>query len=78
MKLRGGTRVDKPRPRHVLMTLNRLSPEKMQAVHDGPIFSVSIFGVLRTRSRMGNDKTEAGFVVTELDANSAFVTRHAA
>jgi hypothetical protein len=60
------------------MTLNRLSPEKMQAVHDGPIVSVSFINVPMASSKVGSDETETGVVIIESDANSAFVTRHAA
>jgi hypothetical protein len=60
------------------MTLNRLSPEEMQAIHDGPIVSVSLIDIPMTGSQVGSDKAEACVVVIEPDANSAFVPRHAA
>ena len=60
------------------MTLNRFSPEEMQAIHDRPVVSVSFLNIRMTSSQVGSDKTEACVVVIESDANSAFVTRHAA
>ncbi len=60
------------------MTLNRLSPEEVQAVDNSPIISVPLINVRMTSSQVSSDKTEAGVVVVESDANSTFVTRHAA
>jgi hypothetical protein len=60
------------------MTLNRLSPKKMQAVDNGPIISIPLLGIQMTSGHVSSDKTEAGVVVIESDANSTFVTRHAA
>ena len=60
------------------MTLNRFSPEEMQAVDDGPVISISLLNVRMTSSQVSSNKTEAGVVVIESDANSTFVTRHAA
>jgi len=60
------------------MTLDRLSPKEMQAVDNGPIISIPLLNVRMTSSQVSSDKTEAGVVVIESDANSTFVPRHAA
>lgn len=59
------------------MTLDRLSPEEMQAVDDGPIISIPLLNIRMTSSQVSSNKTEASVVVIESDANSTFVTRHA-
>ena len=82
MLLQGGiegcARNDSPSPRYVLMTLDRLSPQEMQAVHDGLIVTIPLINIHMTGSQVRSDETKAGVVVFESDANSAFVTRHAA
>lgn len=60
------------------MALNRLSPQEVQPVHDGPIVSISFLHIHMAGSQVCSDETEAGVVVVKSDANSAFVTRHAA
>ena len=64
--------------RHALMTLNRLSPEEMQAVGNRPVITIPLLKVRMTSGQVSSNKTEAGVVVIESDANSAFVSRHAA
>lgn len=65
-------------PYHVLMTLDRLSPQEMQPVHNGLIIGVSLVNIRMTRCQVRGDETKAGVVVFESNANSAFVARHAA
>jgi len=60
------------------MALNRLSPEEMQAIDNRPIITIPLLKVRMTGSQVSSDKTEAGIVVIESDANSAFISRHAA
>jgi hypothetical protein len=60
------------------MTLDRFSPKEMQAVDNGPIIGIPLLNVRMTSSQVSGDKAEAGVVVIESDANSTFVTRHAA
>jgi hypothetical protein len=60
------------------MALNRLSPEEMQAIYDGPIVSVSFIDIPMASSQVGSDKAEACVVVIKSDTDRAFVTRHAA
>jgi hypothetical protein len=64
--------------RHVLVTINRFSPKEMQAVDNGPIICIPLLNVRMTGSQVSSNETEAGVVVIESDANSTFVTRHAA
>ena len=61
------------------MTFNRLAPEEVQAVNNGlVIISIRLLNVRMTSSQVSSDKTEAGVVIIKSDANSTFVTRHAA
>jgi len=49
----------------------------VQSIDDGSVVGIPFVHVRVTGSQVGSDKTEAGVVVFQSDANSALVTGHA-